>query len=107
MATDPCATRAEAVEILSPLETGAIRRRLRDVRSIGKPVRRAGVWSRRAARSAEEAGQLADLVRRGQARPPPSHTWRGPCCILPEIDVFARPTRRRTPTCRTRLNGPQ
>ena len=25
-----------------------------------------------------------------KARPPPSHTWRGPCCILPDIKGFCR-----------------
>src|SRR5580704_15336009 len=33
---------------------------------------------------------LADPVRRGLTRPPPSHTWRGPCFILPDPAGFAR-----------------
>ncbi len=32
------------------------------------------------------------------ARPPPSHTWRGPCCILPGIKNFTGATRRPTQT---------
>ena len=39
---------------------------------------------------AGNAGQLADLMRRGQARSPASHTWRGPCHILPDTSVLPR-----------------
>jgi hypothetical protein len=41
---DSCATLAEAVEILSPLETAAIRGQPWDVGKAGKPVVRAGAW---------------------------------------------------------------
>jgi hypothetical protein len=61
-------------------------------------------------RRAREVRQLADLVQRGQARPPPSHTWRGPCSFCPakvfltgssELTITARPTPNAAPA---RLN---
>jgi hypothetical protein len=39
---------------------------------------------------AGKARQLADPMRRGQARSPASHTWRGPCLILPGTNAQAR-----------------
>ena len=57
------------------------------------PIRCEHQGSRATGRSdvcAEEAGQLAYPVRRNLARPPPSHTWGGPCFILPDSAVFAR-----------------
>jgi hypothetical protein len=39
---------------------------------------------------AGKARQLADLMRRGQARSPASHTWRGPCLILPDTSALPR-----------------
>jgi hypothetical protein len=39
---------------------------------------------------AGKARQLADLMRRGQARSPASHTWRGPCLILPDTSAQPR-----------------
>ena len=84
-------TRAEAVEMLSPLETGTARRQLRDVGGVGKPEPRAGSCTLAGgARGTGKARQLADLVRRGQARSPASHTWRGPCFILPDTSASAR-----------------
>lgn len=69
--------------MLSPLGTGTARGATRDMGGAGKPEPNAGSWLWRAARSAGKARQLADLMRRGQARSPASHTWRGPCLILP------------------------
>ncbi len=57
------------VKILLPLETGTIRGHPRDAGIAGKPVVRAGTWHRRAACGAGEAGQPADLVRRGRQGP--------------------------------------
>src|SRR5690348_12219816 len=85
---DSCATAGKAVEILSPLETGTAWGRLRDAGSTGKPARHAGFRYRRAARNAGLARRLASRVRRSQARPPPSHTWRGPCRVLPDKDIL-------------------
>ena len=76
--------------MLSPLETGTARGQLRDVGGVGKPEPRAGSRPWRAARGTGKARQLADLVRRGQARSPASHTWRGPCLILPDTSALAR-----------------
>ncbi len=61
---------AEAVGMLSPLETGTTPGGdPGNVGGAGKPVPRTGVWHRRAARGASEARQLAGLAWRGRARP--------------------------------------
>jgi len=52
-----------------------------DAGGAGQPQPDAGAWLWRAARGAGKARRLADLMRRGQARSPASHTWRGPCRI--------------------------
>src|SRR5579859_6362452 len=65
-----------------PLETGITRGKPRDVGGAGKPAPRAGVWPWRAVRSTADAGQPADVARRGRAGSPPSHTWRGPSSFL-------------------------
>jgi hypothetical protein len=54
-----------------------------NVTAIGKPVSGAGARHQRAALGAWEVRQLADRALCGQTRPPPSHTWRGPCSIIP------------------------
>src|SRR5580704_6814789 len=54
------------------------------------------------------AGQPVDPVRRGLTRPPPSHTWRGPCFILPDPAGFAgtdTPEFVRTPSTRNTAAG--
>ena len=99
---------AGAVEMLSPLETGTARGRLRDVGGTGKPEPDAGSRHWRAARSAGKARRLADLMRRGQARSPASHTWRGPCPIPPVTGALARTdTPASTPAPATGTPGPR
>ena len=83
-------SRAEAVEMLSPLGTGTARRQLRDVGGVGKPTPRAGSWLWRAARGIGKARQLADLC--GEARQGPLHLIHGGdlVLILPDTDALAR-----------------
>jgi hypothetical protein len=104
MVRGSCGAHANGVEITSPSETGTTRRKLRGVGETGKPGSFAGGWHRRAARSAVLAGWVSRAtgrpswatqpgkpgVRRGRTRPPPSHTWRGPCSILPDRREMAR-----------------
>ena len=52
---------------------------------------------------AGKARQLADPMRRGQARSPASHTWRGPCLILP--GTSAQPRTDTPAGTRTRTAG--
>src|SRR5260370_19889958 len=68
--------------MLLPLETGITWGQPRDAGGAGKPAPRAGVWPWRAVRSTADAGQPADVARRGRAGAPPSHTWRGPSSFL-------------------------
>src|ERR1700727_2993851 len=96
MPADSCATLARGDRNTPPLETGTIRRKLRNVEGAGKPAPDAGTWHRRAARSAGKAGQPAAPERRGQTRPPPSHTWRGPRPFVPDIAVFPGQARPQT-----------
>ena len=98
------ATLAEEVEILSPWKrtpsggnSGLERNRETGI-SDGR-LAPAGCAQRLRSRVTGQSGPARP------ATPPPSHTWRGPCCILPDIDVFARPTRRQTLTCRTHPIG--
>ena len=53
---------------------------------------------------AGKARQLADPMRRGQARSPASHTWRGPCLILP--GTSAQPRTDTPGGTRTAIAGP-
>ena len=80
--------RGKAVEILSPLETGTVRGKPRDVGGPGNRHFTRVLRYRRAARNAGFAGLLAGRVWRCQARPPPSHTWRGPCPFCSGKDII-------------------
>jgi hypothetical protein len=108
MRADSCALASRGDRNTPPLETGATRGKLRNAEGAGKPAPDAGAWHRRAARSAGKAGQPAGLVRRGQMRPPPSHTWRGPHPLYPDVAVFPGLSRPQTsaakipPNCGTR-----
>ena len=95
---------AEAVEMLSPLETGTTRGRPRERGRSRETGPRAGTWPRRAARGAAKTRQLAS--RRGEAGQGPSISYmEGPCLILPGRNVFARAGTPATPECQPRRSG--
>src|SRR5690348_15380535 len=85
---EPWRATGGGAEIPSPVETGTAWGRLREAGSTGKPARHVGFRYRRAARNAGLARRLASRVLRSQARPPPSHTWRGPRRVLPDKDIL-------------------
>ena len=99
----------EAVEMLSPPETGH--------HSEETPGTREGPGNRDFARVAGTGGRprgtgkarqlAAEPGRRGLTRPPPSHTWRGPCYILPDGGNFARSDTPELVSPKSVLNGYQ
>ena len=98
---------AEAVRMLSPLETGTTSGRSRERRRSWETVSRTDVWHRRAARGASKARQLAGLgaARLGKA---PHLIHGGPYLILPGRNVLLPgPARHKPPECQPRGPGPR
>src|SRR5579863_8600515 len=82
LAVNPCAIGTGGSRNTSPSETGTSPGATPgDVPEAGRLVTGAGARHWRAVLQRRKAGKPAGSARRDQARPPPSHTWRGPCSI--------------------------